>query len=207
MISARTDAIISAQTVADPDAARELARRILAERRFQPRRSPQPLRRPITWVGQKINDITDPLVRPLRQHSWLLVLIAVAGLALFVVFTLRVGRGRIQAAVDRRLLHGDTAVDPDELDAAADRAAASGDHELALRLRFKAGLVRLERAGRIGPSSGRTNGDVRRQLESESFTALADRFDEVVYGGDDATAGDDRDARDGWRHVLSGDPA
>ncbi len=197
--------MIRIQTIQSPDAARQLARRILAQRRFQPEKSPQPLRRPITWIGQKINDLTSPLFRVLGRSGWILVVVSVVALVMVVAFATYVGRGRIQSHQDRRLLEAGPEVDPATLDAAANRAVTAGDHELALRLRFKAGLIRLERAGRIAPSLGRTNGDVRRQLSSESFESLADRFDEVIYGGEPATEADDERTRTGWRDVLSGD--
>lgn len=197
--------MIGMQTTQSPDAARQLARRILAQRRFQPEKSPQPLRRPITWLGQKINDLTSPLFGLFARSRWILALLTVAALVAVVAFATYVGRGRIQSHQDRRLLEAGPDVDPASLDAAANRAVIGGDHELALRLRFKAGLIRLERAGRIAPSLGRTNGDVRRQLSSESFESLADRFDEVIYGGESATEADDERTRTGWRDVLSGD--
>ena len=197
--------MIRIQTIQSPDAARQLARRILAQRRFQPEKSPQPLRRPITWIGQKINDLTSPLFRVLGRSGWILVVVSVVALVMVVAFATYVGRGRIQSHQDRRLLEAGPEVDPATLDAAANRAVTAGDHELALRLRFKAGLIRLERAGRIAPSLGRTNGDVRRQLSSESFESLADRFDEVIYGGEPATEADDERTRTEWRDVLSGD--
>ena len=197
--------MIRIQTIQSPGNARQLARRILAQRRFQPEKSPQPLRRPITWIGEKLNDIVGPLFRPFLRMGWLVAVVAVIALVAVVAFATYVGRGRIQSHQDRRLLEAGPEVDPATLDAAANRAVTAGDHELALRLRFKAGLIRLERAGRIAPSLGRTNGDVRRQLSSQSFESLADRFDEVIYGGDPATEADDERTRTGWRDVLSGD--
>ena len=197
--------MIRIQTIQSPEYARQSARRILAQRRFQPEKSPQPLRRPITWIGEKLNDIFGPLFRPFLRMGWLVAVVAVIALVVVVAFATYVGRGRIQSHQDRRLLEAGPEVDPATLDAAANRAVTAGDHELALRLRFKAGLIRLERAGRIAPSLGRTNGDVRRQLSSQSFESLADRFDEVIYGGDPATEADDERTRTGWRDVLSGD--
>lgn len=187
-----------------PAQARKLAQQILAERRFQPPRQPRPFRRPLTWLGRQLTDVFGPLIRPIvRQHTLFGVLAILAFIA-FVAYLVTLGRKRVRLDADRRLLDAPSHTDPAELDAAADRARAAGHHDLALRLRFKAGLMRLERAGRIGPSDGRTNGDVRRQLQSDTFTELADRFDEVVYGGDAASAADDDRARDGWRSILAG---
>jgi hypothetical protein len=40
-------------------------------------------------------------------------------------------------------------------------------------------------------------------LHSERFDALAQSFDEVVYGGRDADEQDAVEAREGWRDVLA----
>jgi hypothetical protein len=71
-----------------------------------------------------------------------------------------------------------------------------------LRLRFRAGLLRLGRARVLPLRESLTTAEARRALRSPPFNALARTHDEVVYGGRVAVAQDARDSREGWRTVL-----
>ena len=73
--------------------------------------------------------------------------------------------------------------DPRALDRRADAAEAAGDLEAALRLRFRAGLLRLDARGAIEFRPSISTYEVRRTLHSDDFDALAATFDDVVYGG------------------------
>jgi hypothetical protein len=116
--------------------------------------------------------------------------------------------GRIAARRSRRILkerhRADVRrrVDPSDLERAADEAERNGELEEALRLRFRAGLLRLERANVIAFHESMTSGDVARQLRSQEFDRIANTFDEVVYGRRPPESLDLRGARDGWPRVL-----
>ena len=77
------------------------------------------------------------------------------------------------------------------------RAEREADYERAVRLRFRAGLLRLD----IEPST--TSGAAARTLRSPTFDALAARFDAIAYGHRPAGADDAAAAREGWRAVLA----
>ena len=93
--------------------------------------------------------------------------------------------------------------DPDTLDRRAREAAERGDHELALRLGFRAGLARLDRRGVIELRPSLSTGDVARALHSPEFDRVAARFDEVVYGRRPAAPADVDSAREAWSAVLT----
>jgi hypothetical protein len=85
-----------------------------------------------------------------------------------------------------------------------DGAAAArreGDYDRALRLRFEAGLERLEARGVLEGRRTLTTGEVRSRLRSSSFDGLAATHERVAYGGAPATSDDVRDAFDRWPEV------
>ena len=59
-----------------------------------------------------------------------------------------------------------------------------------LRLRFRAGLLRLDRAGAIHFRPSITTGQVAGRLRLHAFDDLAITFDAVVYGGRQASVSD-----------------
>jgi hypothetical protein len=92
--------------------------------------------------------------------------------------------------------------DPRSLERRADAAEAAGDLDAALRLRFRAGLLRLDARGRIEYRPSISTHEVRRALHSEGFDRLAATFDDVVYGGRPADPGDVSAARERWPDVV-----
>ena len=109
-----------------------------------------------------------------------------------VVITANLGRRRARV-VDERLRREHEAargIDPVLLDRQADEASRAGEHEAAFRLAFRAGLVRLDREGRIDLRPGTTSGTLVDTIDDPAFTRLADRFDGVVYGSDDPVPAD-----------------
>jgi hypothetical protein len=97
----------------------------------------------------------------------------------------------------------DSTPSPVDLDAAADAAAARGEFALALRLRFQAGLVRLDSLGAVRLRPSLTAPTAARELGSGTLADLADGYERVVFGGADAGRADDDHAREGWRSVIS----
>ena len=195
-----------AETV-DRDRARQEARRILAERRFNPRPPPRPFRGILRRIGNALAAPVRAVLRPLGRLLpgfgtlpwYVLAFLVVAGAGV-VAFRLAQGRSRPRFSAPGRA--GRAPVSPEELEAEAERAEARGELEMALRLRFRAGLLRLDRVGAVRQRPGLTNAAVSRALRSRTFDALAWDFDEVVYGGRPATAGDVEEARGSWPRVL-----
>jgi hypothetical protein len=111
-------------------------------------------------------------------------------------------RGRQRFPGGRRGIAGEEGLDPDELERRAEEAERRGDLDAALRLRFRAGLARLDDAGVVRLRPGLTNAAVGRTLHSPRFDALAGHFDEVAYGGRAATDADVATARSTWPGVV-----
>ena len=190
----------------DPETAREQARDILGQRRYQPTDVPRPFEGLLDWLGDRLRPIGDFFDRLLS--SWpgrlaliggLIALVAVVATAIARRRTLGVaadgGRGRERA--------GEESIDPAQLERDADAAERRGDLDPALRLRFRAGLLRLDAAGAIRFRPSLTSGEVRRRLRLPTFDDLALTFDEVAYGGRPASPADVGTARESWPRVLA----
>ncbi|MCZ7528259.1 MAG: DUF4129 domain-containing protein [Acidimicrobiia bacterium] len=92
--------------------------------------------------------------------------------------------------------------DADGLERAADEAEAAGDLEGAIRLRFRAGLLRLDDAGAVAFRPSLTTGQVARALRLGAFETVGSTHDTVVYGRRPATGDDVERTRRGWEQVL-----
>ncbi|MGH8985293.1 MAG: DUF4129 domain-containing protein, partial [Acidimicrobiia bacterium] len=190
----------------DPDAARDQARDILGQRRYQPADVPRPFEGVLEWLGDRLRPIGDFFDRLLS--SWPGRLALIAGLIALVVFVTtgiarRRSRGVAAGGGRGRGRAGEESLDPGQLEREADAAERGGDLDRALRLRFRAGLLRLDAAGAIRFRPSLTSGEVRRQLRQPAFDDLAFTFDEIAYGGRAASAVDLGSARDGWPRVLA----
>ena len=93
--------------------------------------------------------------------------------------------------------------DPAALERAADAAEREERWEEAVRLRFRAGLLRLDARRIVGYRPSLTTGEVRRALGSPAFDAVGRDFDAIAYGGRAAGPDDAGAARAGWAEVLS----
>jgi hypothetical protein len=198
----RLDALAAAPAAAgDAGSAREAAADIVSGRRFTGTEVPGPFRGAIEqladWIAPALDLVPalDDLLPGGRPVVWALLVLAVGALA--AVLAARSLRRRTAVAGPRA---SDRARedDPDALDRAARAAAARGDHELALRLGFRAGLARLQ----LGESL--STGEVARTLRTPAFDRTAARFDEVVYGGRPAAADDVEAARAAWDDAIAG---
>jgi hypothetical protein len=193
----------------DPDAARRTARDILTDPRYHPRRAPRPFAGFFRRLGELI---VDPIIRFFRgiggllpsvgSLPWLVLAAAVVIAAVMITVKLSSGRGRQRFAAGRRGAHDDESLDPEDLERRAEEAERRGDLDLALRLRFRAGLVRLDDAGVVRLRPGLTNSAVSRMLRSPRFDELAGDFDEVAYGGRPATATQVATARASWPTLV-----
>ena len=192
----------------DTERAREVARQILSEEPFLRRRSPRPfdalLERLGDWFVDPVGRLLASIGRALPEIGsppWLVLALAVVAAA--VVVTVRLARDRSRERILRAAGPAAQAgMSPAELERMAEAAEQNGDLAGALRLRFRAGLLRLDGAGVIELRPGLTNAAASRAVRSRRFDTLAGDFDEVVYGGRAATTGDVDEARAEWPRLL-----
>jgi len=198
--------VIRYQTAApvDADRARSLAKTILRERRFHPSRMPQPFRAPLQRAGDAVASFVNRLVGRLPGPplvAWLLLGALVVLLVIAVALPLARRRASRPMVSSRgsRTAGGESA---HTLERAAERAEQAGDLDAAVRLRFRAGLLRLDAAGVIDYEPSLTTAQVAHHVRSASFEEIASSFEEIAYGGRVAAAQDVRLSRDAWRDVL-----
>jgi hypothetical protein len=189
-----------------PDQAREEARRILAERRFHGTSLPRPFHGILDWLSRHLHFVAsgwDWLKAAVGGADvlWAIAGAAVVAIAVFVASRLAVRRTAFESLAAERGTRG-RPEDPGALERLADEAERRGDLEIAVRLRFRAGLLRLARARALpGRPSLRTR-EARTALSSPRFDALARDFDEIVYGRRAPSADDVAAARSEWPRVL-----
>jgi hypothetical protein len=196
-------------TVASPPDAKARAQRILAERRFTGSPVPRPFHGVLAWLGRKFSFLgrffhrLDRVIPGGSAVVWTILAALVVGIAAFVA-------ARVASRHEGRLISLERGErrrrldDPDALEREAARAEERGDFELALRLRFRAGLIRLGRADRLPLRDSLTSGEAARLLHLDDFDALARSFDEVVYGRRAPGHEDVESARARWTRVLAG---
>ncbi len=169
-----------------PEQAREQARQILSERRFHGTSLPRPFHGVLSWLGDRLHFVVrgwDWLAAKLGGQPALWALVGAVVLALAAFLAVR--------------------EDPAELERLADEAERRGDLEVALRLRFRAGLLRLGRARALPLRPSLRTREARRALGSARFDRLARDFDEVVYGGRPPREADVEAARSEWPQVVA----
>ncbi len=194
--------------------ARRQAAHILSQPPFtsRPTRSLDPLGGVLHTVGRWIRDALRPL-------SWLWDHISsslhgVFGSSTAYVlgaFGVAVGAGIAVLLVRRRSRHSPAEAvtlrvtereDASVLERAAAEAEAGGDLDGAVRLRFRAGLARLEAAGIIASRLVTTTDQVRQRLRNDTFDDLAHSHETIVYAGRHASARDAAEARERWPRLL-----
>jgi hypothetical protein len=213
-IGAATGGPSAEGALGDPgESARRDAEAILAGRRFRPSEPPRPLAGVIHRLGQLLQPVLKPLGRLLAPvgrllvHIWhnavLVGLLAMAVIAAAAVFSLLLIRRRGRAAIERSAgASGERALDARQLEREADKAEAAGDLERAVRLRFLAGVVRLDRAGALRYRPSLTIGEVVRTVPSHTLRTLAGDFEEIAYGGRPPAPDDVARAKADWPRVL-----
>ena len=190
----------------DPDTARQHAQDILDDRRFRRDAAPRPFRGPLEWIGDRLRPIAEWLGDVFGKVPWWVWLAIALGIVAAVI-------ARVVVLAQRRMVTGtgglgrgdaidEAREDPDALERDADIAERDGDLDRALRLRFRAGLLRLGTRGAIEYRPSVTTGEVRTVLGSETFDELARTFEAVAYGGEAAQPPDVAAARREWPHVL-----
>jgi hypothetical protein len=190
-----------------PPEARRQAQDILAERRFEGADVPRPFAGALEWLGDRLQPIADWFDDlgatvpggPIVLWMALAALVIVAAGAITST-TIRRRAIAIERAREASLPETE---DPHALEREADRAERAGDWERAVRLRFRAGLLRLDRRHVIEYRPSLTTGEVARAVGSPAFAEVGERFDAIAYGGRPAERDDAEHARRGWAEVLA----
>lgn len=201
------------------EGAQREARRILDTPRYKPDEPPRPFAGAIRRLGEWLEPVITPLgaafsvieraLASIFEDPWKVALVAVLVVVLAALLTGRsVGR-RSRLAVYGAVGPGGGAstgdprdLDPRDLERQADAAEAAGDLDRAFRLRFLAGVLRLDRAGVIEYRPSATTGELVRTVRSTTFRPLARTFDEVAYGGRQPQPDDIARAKSEWPRVL-----
>ncbi len=183
------------------------ARRILDGRKFEPAPTLRPFRGILRQVGEWLRPVGEPLGRlwnRLAASAPGRVALAVAVVGTAVLVSAALIRRRTSAGETRGGGTGEQrgGEDPDALEREADAAEHAGNLERAFRLRFRAGLLRLDEAGVIAYGPALTTGELTRRVSSPRLQGLASAFEEITYGGRAAGAGDLHSARSDWPRVL-----
>lgn len=191
----------------------EQARRILSDPRYA-QDSPTLLERIlgpayhwlewlIAFVREMVTRVLDWLSRILTADAITVVgpilMVVVAAAGAWILARRRARDIERRATIERILELG---VDPSELEARALEADKTGDHAEAIRLRFVAGLLRLDTRGQIEFYPGLSNGTISDRLGDPTFDRLAAQFDQVIYGRKPAGQQDSMQAASDWLTLL-----
>ncbi|MDX6275402.1 MAG: hypothetical protein QOJ92_2612 [Frankiales bacterium] len=177
------------------DVTRESARRAAEHELLRPEyHHVKPLIvRLLDYVGGKIGDLLDAAASAAPGGAFGLV-----GIVLLLALTatlIRYRVGRLAATAKRRsVFETHRALTAAEHRSAAEAAAMAGDWTAAVRERFRALVRSLEERTLLEPRVGRTADEAVAEAAlalpsaAHVMRSAADRFDEVVYGGRQATA-------------------
>jgi hypothetical protein len=199
--------VAAAEEAGSAEEARSEAERVLEQRRYHGAELPRPFAGPLGWLGERFQPVIDwidergvgvpggPVV------LWMILAAGVLLAALTITgTTIRRRALAIERAREAALPATD---DPRALEREAERAERDGHWELAVRLRMRAGLLRLDRRKVIVYRPSLTTGEVARAVESPAFREVGERFDAIAYGGRPAEQEDAEHARRGWAEVLA----
>jgi hypothetical protein len=186
----------------DAATARHQAEQILSERRFHRHEVPRPFRGVLDALSRLVEPVVNAIGDLFGQPwlGWPLAALLVLGALLLVA---RAVRRRAWEGLREAGERAPRPLDPTRMEREADEAERRGDLERAIRLRFRAGLLRLDRAKAIELEPSTTSGEVSRTLRSRDFEDVAASFDAVVYGRRRPEGEDVELSRAGWRRVLA----
>ena len=193
-----------------PEQQKSEAREVLSQRRYREQELPRPFAGVFAFLGRLLEPVGDAFTAAFRYLArllpggdssvWVVLgLLVVAGAA---AVSLRLGRRRTQASEQNPSRSRLRSLDERALERAAYAAAGAGDHGRAVRLRFLAGLLRLDKIDAITWRPSLITSEVEARISSPEFESLARSFDEIVYGGRAAVPEDSERARAGWQRVL-----
>lgn len=188
-----------------PVPARDAARRLAADELESPRyhqHDPGLIQRGVSWVVEQLHvsdgngEISLPGVRGVIAMTVLVAVLALLIWALRRTLTPVARNGRTTGDADA--LFGDELLSAAQHRAAADAFAARGEWALALRERMRALVKGLEERGLLDPRPGRTATEASVDAagvlpgHADGLRDATGRFEQVWYGGRDATR-DDQD--------------
>jgi hypothetical protein len=188
--------------------ARQQAAAILRESRFHQSGLPRPLYGVFRVLGGWLAPVGNWLIGVFSAVGRFLVdnpvIFAVLALAVVVLGATSAVTLRRRRVLHRMLVRASltSADDPDELRRLAEQAEVAGDGAGAVRLYFRAGVLRLQRGGRLPDRASLTIGEARRRMHSSEFEAAARSFESVVYGLRPASASDVLAAKRSWFEPL-----
>lgn len=198
-----------AQQPVDADELRATAEEILAGRAYA-ESQPSLIERLFDWLRELFDfNLPSPNVNAPNTGSaglgLLRSMLAVAAILALVAWATRFVVMRRSAVAART---PDGAGRPGQsnardLDRLAGEASRRGNHKEALRLRFEAGLIRLERKGTVSEHASRTSGALSDTLQMPEFDRLAGTLDAVMYGGRPAREADDMDSASTWPVIVA----
>lgn len=165
---------------------------------------PRPFETPLDWLGDRVQELGTWLVERfgdvdgvLPGGVWVVwvLLVALVGVLGFLAARAVVVRRATEGFGSARRCLVTEGEDPAELERAADAAERAGRWEESVRLRFRAGVLRLD-------AEASTTGAIAAELHSPDFDRLGASHDAIAYGGSPATAADAEAARAGWKAAL-----
>jgi hypothetical protein len=155
----------------------------------------------VRWIRRELVDSVGHGFHAVFGSFAPVVGLVVALVAGIVVATLLIRR-RTRASVLRPSRDGQAAAsDPSELEQEADRRAAGGDFDAAVRLRFQAGLRRLEFEGLVANGAATTGRELVTGVGSPTLEGLVRQHEAIAYAAFHAEAEDDERARNQWPAV------
>ena len=188
--------------------ARSRARQVLDQDKYQPTDVPKPFKGVLEWladrlrpVGRFFGRLFEPILALPGGAFFLGALLIGAGTAAAAWLASRRSRAAVRTGAGGWSLV-DPAADPAALDALAERCEADGDRDGAVRHRHQAGLLRLERSGRLVLRADTTAADAAHQVAEPVLDALTADFEQIVYGARSATSDDVERMRAGWIELL-----
>ncbi len=184
--------------------ARAQAREILAQDRFKGGHHHEGLLHGVfVTLGDWLESLTNALPGG-PVTGWLLLVAVVVAVTAVVVNVIGAHRRRRAAArvAGPGDVPGAAQLGPAELERRALAAERAGDLDSAIRLRFAAGLLRLDAIRAIDLRPSLTSGAVGRTLRSDRYDGLAVTHDAIAYGGRHAADQDATAAREEWPVVV-----
>jgi hypothetical protein len=157
------------------------------------------------WLVDRLfRYLPDPVAR-LLTSGWFWFTLGLLALLLVVRLAIRTSRRRAQhfSPDARGEGRGHGGVSAAEMESAAAAAEARGQLDEAVRLQFRAGLLRLGDMGVIRYTDSMSTVAVGARVASPDFDAVARTFDRVHYGKLGADQGDVDDSRERWPRVLA----
>lgn len=190
--------VASAPLAPGRDAAREIARRELADPRYE--HEPGFLQQALEWVLDQLSRLIASAAGSLPTRVGLFVLVAVVVL-LIVVALSRSGLPSRRGAGGSDPLFGERRRSAAQHRSTADEAAARGDWRTSVTERFRAVAAQLEESDVLLRRPGRTAGETAREAGTnqpdlhDDLVTAAHRFDHVLYGDGPAGQADDEHLR------------